>query len=71
MRPFAGLLIAGLSGLLLVPVSAVSGDPVRLAQAGKPGAAAKAIATADGEAPDTRAEILELKRTSNSSCCGS
>jgi hypothetical protein len=64
MRPFACLLIAGLSGLVLAPVSAVSGDPVLLAQAAKPGAAVKAIATADGEAPDTRAEILELKRTS-------
>ena len=68
MRSLSGVLVAGLTGLALVTShAAVAGDPILVAQAPKPAGAppaVKSIATADGEAPETRAEILELKRTS-------
>jgi hypothetical protein len=67
MRPHSAVLMAGLAVLAVISTSALAADPVLLAQATKPGGAApavKSIATADGENPDTRAEILELKRTS-------
>ena len=70
MRPFPNALFAALLVLSFTVTSSTfagAGDPVLLAQAGKPGAAApavKSIATAEGENPDMRAEILELKRTS-------
>jgi hypothetical protein len=62
MRPFPSAFLAGLTLLALAATPSVL-----LAQAPKSGAAApavKSVATADGENPDMRAEILELKRTS-------
>src|SRR4051794_33741353 len=62
MRPFSSAFLAGLTLLALAATPSVL-----LAQAPKSGAAApavKSLATADGENPDMRAEILELKRTS-------
>src|SRR5256885_9121288 len=67
MRPHSSMLVAGLAVLAVISTAALAGDPALLAQAAKPGGAApavKSIATADGETPDTRAEIIELKRTS-------
>ena len=61
MRPFPSVLLTGLTLLALAATPSVL-----LAQAKPPAAApaVKSLATADGENPDMRAEILELKRTS-------
>jgi hypothetical protein len=67
MRPHSSELVTGLAVLALISTSAFAGDPALLAQTARPGGAApavKSIATAEGETPDMRAEIIELKRTS-------
>ena len=47
------------------PLSFVLSLALALSLASTSSGAGKAIATADGESPDTRADIIELKRTGN------